>query len=104
MWKSRNLPGEVIDITPFADEVVKRSPNLTYYDDVMRGDEIRLWIELHIPDLTDYVIIDDDDDMLPHQMPHFVKTSGNYNHPDKVDIGYGLTNECTDNVIQILNG
>lgn len=34
---------------------------------------------------------------------HFVRTSENHDHFDKIDWGYGLTNECTDKAIQILN-
>lgn len=95
MWLFRQLPGEVIDITP----------NLTYgpslNTSIARGYEIEQWLELH-PEVINYVIIDDDDDMLDNQMNNFVKTSDNSTHIDCVDIGYGLTKECTESAIKIL--
>jgi hypothetical protein len=40
----------------------------------IRGEEIKEWFEGHAPDKQNYVILDDDSDMLPEQMEHFVKT------------------------------
>lgn len=40
-----------------------------------RGDEIQLYLHEH-PEIENYVIIDDDSDMLPMQMSHFVKCDG----------------------------
>ncbi len=51
----------VIDVTP-------RFPGKP------RGEEIQDWLNRH-PDVTDYVIIDDDSDMLESQKDHFVHTS-----------------------------
>jgi len=39
-----------------------------------RGTEIELWLDLH-PEVTDYVIIDDDDNILEEQKNNFVNTS-----------------------------
>lgn len=41
-----------------------------------RGDEIQRWINLHAPMSLDftYAIVDDDSDMLDHQLPRFVLT------------------------------
>lgn len=39
-----------------------------------RGSEIKEWLDEH-PEVTNYVIIDDDNDMLDEQEPHFVQTS-----------------------------
>lgn len=39
-----------------------------------RGSEIKEWLDAH-PEVTNYVIIDDDNDMLDEQEPHFVQTS-----------------------------
>jgi hypothetical protein len=100
MWKYRNIPGEVIDITPFEVDVVQRG-TCQYYDMVDRGHEIQQWIDDN--GVSCYCIIDDDNDMLPHQMDNFVRTSNNQNHPDCIDIGYGLTRECSRKVIEILN-
>jgi len=95
-WKYRNLPGEIIDITP----------NLTYGEGLKsntpRGEEIKQWLDYH-PEVTNYVILDDDIDMLPEQLSNFVQTSDNKSHPDCVDIGYGLTKICSDKAIEILN-
>lgn len=96
MWDFRNLPGEVIGITP----------NLTYgrgfSDHTPRGVEIQQWLDEH-PDVTNYVILDDDSDMLEHQMKNFICTFDNQDHPDSVDIGYGLTKICAEKAIEILN-
>lgn len=100
MWKERGLPGNVIDITPNEYDLVKRGL-FQFYDNVKRGDEIQLWIDDN--DVKNYVIIDDDNDMLPSQQNNFVQTSDNIDHPDCVDIGYGLTRICAEKAIKILN-
>lgn len=99
MWLYRNLPGEVIDITPNEVDIVNLGI-CEFYDLVDRGYEIQQWIDDNKPEK--YCIIDDDNDMLPSQKPFFVRTSGNSNHHDCVDIGYGLTEICAENVINIL--
>ena len=38
-----------------------------------RGDEIAEWLSRH-PEVTEYAIVDDDDDMRPEQMTRFVQT------------------------------
>lgn len=40
-----------------------------------RGRQIQEWLDAH-PEVERYAIVDDDADMLPEQMPHFVNTSG----------------------------
>ena len=93
LWKYRNLPGEIIGITPdFIND-----------DDSVRGDEIKSWLETNKDIVETYCIIDDDEDMLPEQLNNFVKTSDNSDHPDCDDIGYGLTKICSEKVIEILN-
>ena len=100
MWKRRNLPGEVIDITPTEIDVVERKI-CEFRDDVKRGHEIQLWIDDN--DVKNYVILDDDSDMLPSQLNNFVRTSNNKTHEDCVDIGYGLTRICSEKAVEILN-
>lgn len=39
----------------------------------VRGHQIQRWLDAH-PEVESYAIVDDDDDMLPSQMPRFVKT------------------------------
>lgn len=103
MWKERSLPGEVIDITPDCAQLVEDENNeFLYYDQAERGHEIKQWLDCH-SDVTNYVILDDDNDMLQSQRGNFVRTSNNINHPDCIDIGYGLTKTCTDDAIRILN-
>lgn len=41
----------------------------------MRGHEIQDWLDHH-PEVTDYKIIDDDQDMLEHQMKKLIHTDG----------------------------
>jgi hypothetical protein len=73
-----------------------------YLDHVDRGHEIDYWLEGRT-DIENWVIIDDDNDFLPHQRHRFVRTANNINHSDCIDIGYGLTKECSKRVIAILN-
>jgi hypothetical protein len=99
MWDSRKLPGTIIDVTP---DLYYTYSGPDGDDDYSRGDEIQLWLDSHY-DVTDYVILDDDNDMLPNQMKNFVQTNHNLKHPDCVDRGYGLTKICADKAIKILN-
>ena len=41
-----------------------------------RGEKIKEWLETYGQDVTHYVILDDDRDMLPEQMEHFVQVDG----------------------------
>lgn len=94
MWEFRNLPGEVIDITP--SFMHQRGTSLC------RGDEIQQWLNEH-PEVTNYVYIDDDYiDVNEDQLENYVKTADNWDHFDNVQ-GYGLTAECTNKAIEILN-
>lgn len=58
----------------------------------VRGDEIQLWLDEH-PEVTNYVILDDDSDMLKSQLNNFVHTNG---------YSEGLTEEKADEAISIL--
>jgi len=88
LWLYRNLPGEIIDRTK------------SIYPSTKRGYEIQDWLDNN--KYINYCIIDDDTDMLEHQFNNFVQTSNNYNHTDNIE-GYGLTKQCSDKVIKILN-
>lgn len=59
---------------------------------VLRGSEINLYLEEH-PDITNYVILDDDTDMLPEQFSHFIHT----------DTYLGISEEDVLKAIEILN-
>lgn len=76
MWKDRNLPGEVIGITPNIN-----GP---------RGAEIEKWLQDEMS-VNEYVIIDDDNDMLPHQVINFVQT----------DSDFGLSYDNAKRIIKI---
>lgn len=54
-----------------ADAVFDRTPRLPGKP---RGEEIKAWLDQH-PEVDQYVIIDDDRDMLPEQQDNFVNTS-----------------------------
>lgn len=101
LWKHRNIPGKVIDITPDCSVLVK-SGVFKFYDDAERGHEIQKWVDDH-PEVTNYVIIDDDEDMLESQKKNFVRCANNHTHEDCVDIGYGLTKKCALKAVEILN-
>jgi hypothetical protein len=74
MWKIRNLPGEVVDITPTLRNTEDKRPFKERCD---RGHEIKKWLDTH-PEVTGYLILDDDDDMLPEQQPNFLQTHFQY--------------------------
>ncbi len=76
LWKVRGLEGEVVDITPSLN--------------TPRGEEIAEWLRLN--DVDKYVIIDDNSDMLPEQMSHFVKCENKW----------GFTKECLEKALKIL--
>ena len=78
MWKKRNLPGEIIGITPNEVDVVNRG-TCKFYDLVNRGHEIQQWIDDN--DIKNYCIIDDDNDILTSQRENFVRTSNNIDPP-----------------------
>lgn len=105
MWKLRGIAGEVIDVTPTHSSKYLREPNysnLPFHERLERGFEIQDWLDKNKVDK--YVIIDDDDDMLESQKSFFVHTSENFDHPDMVDWGYGLTRKCAEQAINILKG
>lgn len=62
------------------------------YNGTGRGGEIQTWLDKH-PEVDNYVIIDDDGDMLDSQLYHFVQT----NYED------GITEIETTRAIKVLN-
>ncbi len=92
MWRHRNLPGCIIDMTPSQVEVVERG-EVEFYDTVGRGAEIASWIKWSKFD-GNYVIIDDTiDDMLASQSDKIVE----------VNSMTGLISSNADKAIAILN-
>ena len=95
MWKERNLPGNVVGITPnsVGDEFLLHA-NLDDMDLLsIRGQEIKEWLMLYGKDVTHYVILDDMTDILIEQEPHFVW----------IDPEVGITKGNVVQVIMILN-
>lgn len=99
MWEDRKLLGQVIGITP---NLWRQVEGEDFHERLQRGHEIQAVLD-KMPEITSYVIFDDDNDMLKNQLGNFVYCSTNVNHPDCVDLGYGLTNECANKAIRILN-
>ena len=97
MWSVRQLPGQVIDITPSSvSDQWLLSANLDDIDPAMghcKGMEIASWMAEHAGSDAHYVIIDDEYVILDSQIPHFILT----NPYD------GITEELADKAISILN-
>lgn len=62
-----NFNGNIVGCTPNIIKNFKR---------VERGYEIESYIKEH--DIKNYIILDDDCDMLEHQMPYFVRTNNRF--------------------------
>lgn len=67
--------------------IVDRTPSLLG----PRGKEIAAWLDAH-REVQEYAIVDDDADMLPEQLPHFVRT----------DMQEGLTFACAERLANLL--
>ena len=96
MWKNRNLPGTILDITPntVSDEVLLNA-NLEEIElGVCRGNEIKEWLSRHKQKVSNYVIIDDFDDLLPEQEEYAVITN----------TFMGITEKDAEKAIIILEG
>ena len=95
MWEMRNLPGTIHDITPntISDEMLLNA-NLDEMElGVCRGNEIKEWLSRHQGEVSNYVIIDDYDDLLQEQMGHAVITN----------TLIGITENDAEKAIAILN-
>jgi hypothetical protein len=77
---------EIFDVTPIKGNMNRR------YGEVIRGYEINEWLSNH-PDVKNYVILDDDQDFLEEQQPHFIHIR-DYN---------GLNNTHIEKIKNILN-
>lgn len=85
LWRVRDLPGKVIDITPS-----NSNPSKLH----CKGVEIASWLSEHAKQDMRYVIIDDEYVILDSQLAHFILTN-----PFE-----GITEEQADRAISILNG
>lgn len=95
MWSDRALPGRVIDITPDteSDDFLLNADleNIEFLS--CKGYEIKEWLSAHDKNVSRYAILDDEQEMLPEQQSHFVRTN-----PE-----VGITEEDTEKAITILN-
>lgn len=95
MWYDRKLPGQIIDITPdYLSEELLLNSDLNN-DDILynRGCEIKAWLSKHGDEVSNYVIIDDMDDILPEQQSHFIQ----------IDPEVGITMFDAKCIIRFLN-
>lgn len=101
LWRDRKLPGLLLGITgrhytgkePFNiwdDE----EPDPGEEDRIVKGVDIDQWLQQHvrIPFRCRYVILDDENDLLPEQQPYFIR----------IDPQVGITEEDARRAIQIL--
>ena len=95
MWKMRNLPGKIADITPdiTSKEFLSNADFESMNYQSFRGQEINGWMMLHGKDVSHYAILDDMYDMLPEQQPHLVW----------IDSEVGITGGNAAQAIMILN-
>lgn len=70
-----------------------KNDDVQHHCRVPRGVEIKMYLDEHT-DIDNYVILDDDADMLLEQAPYFIKT-------DAIE---GLSEEDAEKAISILNG
>ena len=77
MWEIRNLPGTILDITPntVSDEMLLNADLDEMELGVCRGNEIKEWLSRHKDEVSNYVIIDDFEDLLQEQISHSVITN-----------------------------
>jgi hypothetical protein len=96
MWAIRNLPGEILDITPntVSDEMLLNADLDKVELGVCRGNEIKEWLTMHEGEVSNYVIIDDYDDLLPEQENYTVITN----------TLIGISEFDAEKAIKILNG
>ena len=94
LWKVRNLPGRVVDITPssVSDEYLLKNLDTTMLH--CKGMEIASWLAEQANQDIRYAIIDDEYVILDSQLPHFILTN-----PYE-----GITEEQANKAISILNG
>ena len=97
MWKERNMPGKIIDITPTSvSDSWLLTANLDDIDPAMvhcKGIEIASWLSDNASKEARYVIIDDENVILESQSSHFLLT-------DPYD---GITEVIANKAISILN-
>lgn len=88
MWKNRNLPGEILDVTPtLTPNCLLREYGITNTT-AWKGYEIDQWLRSSIQ-YHSYIIIDDEDIVLDYQRPFFIMTDG-YDGLSDTDVDIGI--------------
>jgi hypothetical protein len=87
LWEDRKLPGFVSDITP-RSFINKEGERASYY---CRGEEIAAWLKQNnLNDGNEWVILDDNSDMLEDQLNNFVQTN------TRIGLDYTTSKEVVD--------
>lgn len=96
LWRSRILPGQIVDITPFyLYGVFRQSLDDEPFAGIAlgcRGMEIAEWLARNGEPRTPYVILDDEDDMLLSQADRFIR----------IDAEVGITADDARRAIELL--
>lgn len=88
MWKNRNIPGEILDVTPtLTPNCLLREYGITNTT-AWKGYEIDQWLRSSIQ-YHSYIIIDDEDIVLDYQRPFFIMTDG-YDGLSDTDVDIGI--------------
>jgi hypothetical protein len=104
IFEGIGLPTD-FDITPCADLIYSREEYAYDSPVFWRGNEIKYYLDRH--PAGNYVILDDDTDMLDEQLDHFIQTCGDKINTPNLYInneGSGLTDTVMNKAIDILNG
>lgn len=130
MWEHRKIHVPLLDITPsirlqrgmigFYKDITDQQKEQYRGYSIPRGCEIEYWLKeeanfqrinwskeeqikrIEKSKVKNYVILDDDSDMLLNQKEHYVKCSNQWNEPDAIE-GFGLTFTAAMKAIEILN-
>ena len=80
------MPGKVIDVTPdyYSDEMLPNVSSDSLDIAKLKGFEIAEWLSLHEKSVSQYVIIDDDDCVLPAQREHLILTNSDLGITDRI--------------------
>lgn len=96
LWRSRMLPGQIVDITPFyLYGVFRQSLDDEPFAGIApgcRGMEIAEWLARNGEPQTPYVILDDEDDILLSQADRFIR----------IDAEVGITADDAKRAIELL--
>lgn len=92
-----NYPDQVTGAQRLELDSHWKTPRLSHVDGQTRGLEIESWMKSH-PEFKNYLIIDDDSDMLEYQKPFFIKTDSmegfsSQNYIDCEELLKGFKNE-----------